>query len=69
MRFVFFSETDMNLLKTSIQLNPWQLGLDKWHDVAKVLAEKTGYKLIGRNCRKTIKILLAKMEKEELQTL
>jgi len=59
----------VNLLKTCIQLNPWQLGSDKWHDVANVLGEKFGYKLIGRSCRERIKILLAKMEKEELQTL
>jgi len=68
-RFVFTAHKDINLLKVALQKNPWQLGVDKWTEISEELKIQHEYNLSGRACRERIKILLSKLEKEEMQTL
>jgi hypothetical protein len=50
-RFYFTIKHDLDLLRTAVNANPWQLGNEKWRDVCDSLTRKFKYELKPRTAK------------------
>ncbi|CAG7822802.1 unnamed protein product, partial [Allacma fusca] len=67
-RFGFNIEKDIRLLRTAIALNPWQLGDDKWTQVAKELNEMFKYDVTPRTTKDRVDRLVIQLKQQELKS-
>lgn len=61
-------ERDIHLLETALNVNPWQLGVEKWDDVSSAMLLAYGKNLSRRTLKERILALVDKSRKEELVT-
>lgn len=67
-RIGFDVKKDVFLLRTALQLNPWQLGDDKWKEVVDTLNKELDVPVVLRTVKNRVELLLQKFRTQELTT-